>query len=954
MRSPLDGLRSPFGGVFGRVGGLSLRDQIEALRYDLTTNGVTPGTTLKVPGVDALPTGATYNAGTKTVTVSGAFAGDVFDSWDFTDLQVTVQGPVTAFENCKFGETLSTPSGVLRYVDLYTSGSIGEFDRCTFEGPYTFGGVGEAVAARSTGTGVSYVAAQIGRYNRCRFVGLTSDALKLNGATATGGQIVEWCYFGAHVNLPNEPTLWSAGTTYALNQAVSRADGFVYLSKSAGNVGNALPSGGSRTEENTFWKGVDPHADHLTTVSAVGNGITVRFSLFDNTDNPPGAFGPYPSLGINNALRVSRNSGTDFPVNLVRFESNVLYRAPGEEASFPIQVDEGVGTNFNGPVQFVGNWLAANASGFYFHPTSNDWVDVWSDNRDYTTDAVIAGPTLRVPLDPPLAFTLMDGFEALGSRTVSAGASLSITAPVVQGAGALLVDSNGVTNPAAVNPDLGIGEAPTAWDMFAVMIDLGPDSWRHGSSVVRPTITKNGVAFPYQVDTGAGAGQPQFADQNTRGKKWFSFAASSCRQTNFAGANLTTGAAGITRVALDLQQLTTSHRDTQFKVDALVRPTRHKTVLMFACDDVNAPQRTTMADILQARGFAATGFAAMSLFGTGAKLTLAQALELKNTYGWEWALNSGPSDEPFIGFSSVANSIAQLNSHRDSLITSGLGSAASAQHLVASYGFFGYSTVSQTLTITGNGTTTITGTGAQIWSGGVCAGMVVKNTGVTPNPTVVNTPTQNTAVLSAAGAFGSRSVTFCGNQQGLAVTCNGTAIIACNTTGLVPGQRMVGAGVPEGTNIVSVDVESTSGQITVSQNVPSTCAIASFFLLSGEFGQDKMQDALIAAGYKTCRRAFAGGVYTGYGFDPLNAFSMPSINIEKTTDSATLEIANIDDAIRNGRDAYLFTHFTPTQSVPHFIAVCDYVKAQVDLDRCDVLTVSPWWDRVSRRSPFPG
>jgi hypothetical protein len=558
-------------------------------------------------------------------------------------------------------------------------------------------------------------------------------------------------------------------------------------------------------------------------------------------------------------------------------------------------------------------------------------------------------------LDPPLAFTLLDGFETVGSRTSSASTFLSTTAPVVQGAAALLLDSNGVQNPQTTNPNIGVGEAPTAWDLLAVAVDLGTESWRQGSSVVRPSITTGGVAYAYQTDTGAGAAQPAFANPRTRGIKWRSFAATRLRQTNFAGANLTTAAANTKSVTMDMQQLSTSHRDTQFRIDALIRPTRHKPTITFVTDDCNPRQRTEMADILAARGFAATGFACMSRFGTGSFLTLAQAFELKNTYGWTWCLNSGPLDEPFIGFPTVAASIAQLNTHRDTLISSGLGDAASAQHVVASFYHTGYPAVSQTLTITGNGTTTITGTGSAFWSGGIAAGMVVKNTGVTPNPTVVNVPLQGSAVLSASVASGSRSVTFCGNQTGLAVTCNGTAIIACNTTGLVPGQRMVGAGVPEGTEVVSIDVESVTGQITVSASVPSTCTIASFYLLSGEFGPDKMEDALIAAGYKTLQSgAGLGGTYTGYGLHPLLAMNIQRTSIEVSTDPATLQIANIQQGLDDCTDMFLFTHFAAAQSAANFTAVADFVQARVAADAVDVVSVPASYARAMRRSPFPG
>lgn len=375
-------------------GGATMRQQVEGLRDQTTINGARAGT-YKVPGVDAMPTGMTYNAGTGTATIGSTFSGDL-TFWDFTGKALTVQGPINEIRDCKFGEPLGAPAGKLYYIDLYVAGSIDTIDYCTFEGPYTYNGTGTAINARSTGTGISFTPGNIRWMHHNRFVGLSADHTKLNGCAAAGGQIIEWNYYGATVNLPNDPPDYSAGATYALGYAVRKtSNGFVYISLTAGNIGNPLPTGASKTDATAFWQGVDPHADHITTVASIGDGITIRHNLFDNTDNPPGPLGPYPAIGINNAVRISRNTGTDYLLNKVDVTENVIYRG-NALASYPIQVSQGVETNFNGPIHFSGNWIGANASASYWHPTGNGWTDVWSNNRDYATDALITGPTLRV------------------------------------------------------------------------------------------------------------------------------------------------------------------------------------------------------------------------------------------------------------------------------------------------------------------------------------------------------------------------------------------------------------------------------------------------------------------------------------------------------------------------------------------------------------------------------
>ena len=375
----------------------TLRQQIEGLR----AGGITPcgarAGIYKVPGVDASPTGFVYNAGAGSVTIGGTFSGNL-SFWDFTGLSLVNQGTIGMITDCKFGEPLRAPSGRLYYIDNYAAGSIDLIEYCTFEGPYTFGGSGTAINCRATGTGVFYAPGNIREIRYNRFLGLTSDTLKIAGSQSVGGQIIKRNYFGPPVNLPNIPADYNSGTSYATGVAVKKAaNGYVYISLSAANVGNPLPTGASKTDATAFWQGVDPHADFITTVAAVGNGITISENCMDHTSQPPGYVSPVASMGLTNALRVSRNSGTDYILNRITMANNVVFRNPSEGNSAPIQVADGSQPNFNGPIEFIGNWLAAGGGTPYFHPSSNGWVDVWSNNRDVVSDALITGPTIRTP-----------------------------------------------------------------------------------------------------------------------------------------------------------------------------------------------------------------------------------------------------------------------------------------------------------------------------------------------------------------------------------------------------------------------------------------------------------------------------------------------------------------------------------------------------------------------------
>jgi len=554
----------------------------------------------------------------------------------------------------------------------------------------------------------------------------------------------------------------------------------------------------------------------------------------------------------------------------------------------------------------------------------------------------------------PLPYTLLDSFDSLGSRTITSGASQSIVDPVEEGAGSLEVVCGGVQNVNITNPNIGVSEAPTDWDLMAVLVDYGDDPYLVGMSSLRPTITTNSVAYAYQIDSANGGVLPSVGDSTLRGKRWRSFKASRLRQTNWAGALFTAASSGTKQVAFQLQQASTfGDYNTTCKIDALIRPQRHKPVICITADDVNTRQRSEMADILQSRGLVATGYACMNLFGTGSKLTLAEAFELKDDYGWAWCLNSGTDDRPIFAETSRAASITALNAHRDALIASGLGSANDAKHMCYSYGVAGYRNAKYSVSATCNDTTTVTLGSSNAWSNFVCAGMVVKGTTLGTNPTVVSTPTQGTAVLSASVPSGTRTLTFCGNQLALAVTCNGTTTVTCDSTGLFPGQLMTGNTVPANTTIVSVDTDDVSGSITVSNAVPSTCTRASFHHVNGEFYARSMEDDLLTAGYLSSRKVVnIGGVYTGYGIDPKLAINLPSHNWDSTAGTTAKAIADLQMNIDDCADTIAYIHFSAAQDASHFETICDFIEAEVAAGNVDVLTIPQWWARVSTRGAF--
>ena len=219
-------------------------------------------------------------------------------------------------------------------IEITVAGDVEWAEGIEFTG--TFGTAAKPSAvinARQSGSGAGFRAGRLRRLRRSRFEGFAADHLKLLGVP-DGGTLIEECYFGPQ---------WA--------------------------------SVGSKT-----------HADVFTTVSALGR-IHIRHCLVDWTDKGRPA-------GLNNIFRVVRNTGTTVPLDHVRIEENLCYFGPSQ--SFPIQVASGGRTGFNGPVEFIGNWIGAKltpaGSRHYWHPSSSGLVARWSGNTDADTGAAIAAP----------------------------------------------------------------------------------------------------------------------------------------------------------------------------------------------------------------------------------------------------------------------------------------------------------------------------------------------------------------------------------------------------------------------------------------------------------------------------------------------------------------------------------------------------------------------------------
>lgn len=383
---------------------------ILGLRSGATPNGRTSTAPLKVIGVDALPFGMSISERRVVVTTPQT----IIENWDFTGYTLDVRAKVRAVTQCVFGDGDRTD--LFFYINGNSAGGIRDLSFCTFTGRGDHLAAGAAINCKTNGTGLDVTAFEIDLMQRLRFVDTGYDAIKAAGSTHWNGQRIEWCYFGPPKNLPNTPVDWNNSTTYALGFCVTDpVSGWFYVSKVADNVGNALPPGPSKVAENDFWQGIDPHADILTTVASI-NRTSVRNCLLDWTDTLPGQPVIGNQGGVNNSLRLVRNTGTDLVLDDVLLENLICMHGPSNP-SFPVHVlDNGLG-NWNGPVIFRNVSLMPNFGGAFYHPDTNGEVDFWIN----TTGAAPTGAnTVDAAAAPAWA-------TAPGLTGTASGATLTAT-----------------------------------------------------------------------------------------------------------------------------------------------------------------------------------------------------------------------------------------------------------------------------------------------------------------------------------------------------------------------------------------------------------------------------------------------------------------------------------------------------------------------------------------------
>lgn len=293
-----------------------------------STTGSRWSGTYKRPGTDSLPSGVSYNAGTKTVTVTSTFTGTL-EGWDFTGNQVTWQSGNVRIRNCILGER-DGKADILTYIDIYPAATVYEIAYNDIIGPNSYGGASPAILYReqsgnwpSIGSDGSNPA---GWVHHNKFENLTEDAIK-----PTGG-LVEY--------------------------------NAILYDKNLDFVG----------------QNVDPHSDAINP-RVITHPLVIRRNYIRMSQRTDGLY-----KGANNAFRVVPNNSTVVPYQRALVYENVVIGAKNAN-SFLFSAETKGMPAYVGPA-FVGNWVQPNSQGVLYPTYSPDMI--WTKNINLDTGELIS------------------------------------------------------------------------------------------------------------------------------------------------------------------------------------------------------------------------------------------------------------------------------------------------------------------------------------------------------------------------------------------------------------------------------------------------------------------------------------------------------------------------------------------------------------------------------------
>jgi hypothetical protein len=561
------------------------------------------------------------------------------------------------------------------------------------------------------------------------------------------------------------------------------------------------------------------------------------------------------------------------------------------------------------------------------------------------------------------AYTLLYDFESTSGVTAGAGSVLTLetgSRKTLNTAGFMLQGNGGNGNIASQNT----GTLTTLTNDFASdpVIVLGVDFGDFPSNTLADIRLSIGGGWTYYAPNTA-VNNAGF-DNSPRGKVFLAWRASDFHTGgNNAGPALSAAGAASRTIGVNITTIVNQSSassnvvfDPLFIVDrALLKPS-----ICLTLDDQHNSQIRNGEPLFDTyANVHPTMYIAKEFIGATAQSKVSLA-DVQRVYGkgWGMSVDSAPNDASLPHKQTLSAAMAYLLEGRDYVRDTFTGNTEGAKHMCWSYANTGYSAGPANKTVTSDGAAQSTITIANAWSDFVPGQRVRMQGSNTPwLGTVLEVPGAATAKLDFQLPSGSNLIRICARVPYTSLTCNGTTTVTmADTSDIFPGMTPLGYGT-DGTNrVASVD---SATQLTMVAPMLATVKFCEFLYTDGEFASTKIQDALLAAGFKTGRTGYVANnvnpPFTQYGADPKYMMKMRAFQGDNSATTQFL-LDSLYHAITQGRDAFTYSHFIAQNDlaadITHHTTVVSTISGWVASGLCDAPTVADYWTKVAARPPI--
>lgn len=398
---------------------------------------------LKDPVADSITSIAGITISGYTITFGPTFDGRDMEDWDFRGYVLTwnCPGERCVFRQCEFGEGgafIDSGSGYkfdgpqAFYLYFTQDASHIEIENNNFTGANDTRGVAFGIGA--SGATVGKMKAPIVSIRFNKFVGFASDCIKPRGHTGTRCEIA-YNYFRLERVAAVGTATYNSATTYNIGDAVfSPTKKWLFISKTNGNVGNALPA--SEASSNTHWHGPDPHIDVINP-KEIKNSIDIHHNYFHQT-------GEYEFVNLNTCMWITPDGTTDVEMGRVSVRHNYCEFAPStNNTARSIVMNFGSSTNYAATGHVIADNVFTKSGGSNYGSIGDSRLTVrWANNRDMVTNSpisvLVAGDSAaRYDYDPSASSANNGQFYLYGTTNAPNGTNILATASNVADGGSV-------------------------------------------------------------------------------------------------------------------------------------------------------------------------------------------------------------------------------------------------------------------------------------------------------------------------------------------------------------------------------------------------------------------------------------------------------------------------------------------------------------------------------------